>query len=792
MHVYLGIFLISLTTLTIEIAMTRILSVISWYYLAFFAVSTAMLGMTAGAVTVYLRPDWFKAERLDINISKICLACSLAIPISLILLCMLPFILAVSIMSIFVMIMVTLACMLPFYFSGIVITSALTKYKFSIGKLYASNLLGSACGCLFALVGLEMTDAASLILACAAVSILAAFSFASNIASFKLHTIAKGYLIGLIFLVLINSYTSFGIRPFVIKGHVANPRNYLLEKWNLLSRVVVSKAPHNNPSYWGASPFAPKDKKVFTCFMNIDGAAGTPLNKFFSREDIDYLSFDITNAVYYLRPKGSACIIGVGGGRDIQSAILFGHEKITGIDINPIFINLLKNRFRKFAGIADRKEVTFVTNEARSFLSFNKEKYSVIQMSLVDTWAASAAGAFSLSENALYTIQAWKIFLSRLKDDGIFTVSRWYSPENLGETGRIVSLAVGTLIDSKEAAPKEHIAMVTTDKLSTLLISKQPFSRDDIEKLKNFSSKLGFNLVISPDRTPENEILRSIISANSWQQLNKAIKDRPLNYTPPTDENPYFFNMLKLNKISNLYSNGKFGLERGNLIATVTLFILILILLSLAIMTIILPLWLKLDLNCSQTKVFWPAAIYFLLIGAGFMFTEIALVQKLSVFLGHPMYALGIILFTIIASAGTGSLFSSKLPLTKKPWVFIYPFIIAGAIATVCFVLRSLESQMVSATMLAKILTSIIILIPVGFLLGLAFPTGMQLVESSKASETPWYWALNGIFSVLCSALAVFVAVNFGISTNFYIASSCYMLLLCFLPHIYRASGNCK
>jgi len=164
------------------------------------------------------------------------------------------------------------------------------------------------------------------------------------------------------------------------------------------------------PQYWGASPLAPKEEKVFQYYMNVDGITGTTLRRFSSMKDIEHLRFDVVNMAYYLRPKGGACIIGVGGGRDIQSALLFGHEKITGIDINPIFINLLKGRFKEFAGLAGRKEVTFVTDEARSFLSRTEERYSVIQMSLIDTWAATGAGAFSLSENALYTTEAWEVF----------------------------------------------------------------------------------------------------------------------------------------------------------------------------------------------------------------------------------------------------------------------------------------------------------------------------------------------------------------------------------------------
>ena len=249
--------------------------------------------------------------------------------------------------------------------------------------------------------------------------------------------------------------------------------------------------------------------------MNIDGEAGTFLRKFSNFDDLDHLKYDVTNIAYYLRTGGNACIIGIGGGKDVQSAVLFGYKKITGIDVNPIFIDLLENKFKDVAGISGREGVTLVKDEARSYLTENNDKYNLIQMSLIDTWASTGAGAYSLSENALYTTEAWKVFFNRLTDDGIYTLSRWYNPSNLGETGRVVSLAVATLLELGINDPSSHIAMVTMDKVSTLIISKQPFSAADIMTLKNKVSELQFNLAIVPYETPHNEILSKIIGVKS-------------------------------------------------------------------------------------------------------------------------------------------------------------------------------------------------------------------------------------------------------------------------------------
>jgi SAM-dependent methyltransferase len=772
MHTYLGTFLIALSTLALEVTLTRLLSVITWYHLAFFAIATAMLGMTAGAVTVYLKSNWF-SQQLDGKLAKACLAYSLVTPIALIILCLTPLVLKPSIMSLFALIMATIACSVPFYFSGIVITVVLTQYQLPIGKIYASDLIGASLGCLLVLGGLEILDAPSLILLCAAIGILAGLSFAWRSSRYW----GGGLFIILLCSVFLNSSNSpYGIGPLFIKSQIKNFEHDLLERWNSFSRVAVFKRLELPPQYWGASPVAPREKILPLHFMNIDGEATTGVQKFSSLEDIEHLRFDVTNIGYYLRPKGGACIIGVGGGRDLQGAILFGHEKVIGVDVNPIFIDLLQNEFREFAGLADREEVTFVVDEARSYLSRTQDKYSIIQMSLIDTWAATGAGAFSLSENALYTTEAWQIFLNRLHDDGIFTVSRWYDSHNLGETGRIVSLAVASLLNSGIKKPAEHIAMITIGNISTLLLSKQAFSEQDVAKLKKVSADLAYNFVIVPSAPPSHEVLRDIVSVSSLEELSIAIADKELNYEPTTDENPYFFNMLRLQHIYpafQSYGGLSSGVLAGNLHATLTLIGLLISLFILTIVTIIFPLFAA----KRESKFIWSRALYFSLIGAGFMFVEIALIQRLSVFLGHPVYALGILLFTIIASTGIGSFLSTRLPLTR--WLFVLPLIMVSAIILTQFFLPMLISSMITSAMLKKIVVSVIVIFPLGMLMGLFFPTGMRLVKGD--SETPWYWALNGIFGVLCSALAVFFSIYFGISTNFYIAACCYaMLLICF------------
>lgn len=171
---------------------------------------------------------------------------------------------------------------------------------------------------------------------------------------------------------------------------------------------------------------------------------------------------------------------------DILSAAVFGLKDITGVEINPIFIKLLMREpgFVDFTNLPALSGIKFVVDEGRSWFARTDEFFDIIQMTLIDTWAATGAGAFSLSENGLYTVDAWKIFLRRLTPKGVFTVSRWYFPGAVEETGRLVSLAVGTLLDSGITEPQAHIFLVSQGPVATLILSKCPFSASDLDVLE--------------------------------------------------------------------------------------------------------------------------------------------------------------------------------------------------------------------------------------------------------------------------------------------------------------------
>ena len=829
--IYLGTFLISFTSLALEVTITRLLSVITFYHLAFFAVSVAMLGMTVGAVTVYLKPHWFTGDKLDHSIAKACLGFAIFTPLSLYFLTRLPVGLEVNVRDILNLVQLTIACLLPFCFSGIAITAVLTKHKLPIGRLYASDLAGASLGCLFVLGAMQIISAPSLIIITGFIAAVATVSFAWPIFHFGLRYVT-GFVSGLVLvLAVINIITPFGLEPLFVKGHYDDPQSHLVDRWNSFSRVVVYQMEKRPPAYWGPGPDAPQPI-VSQYRADIDAGAGTWITQFTTSESIDYLRYDVTNMVHYICPGGSVCIIGSGGGRDVQSAIIFGHPEVTGVDVNPIFIDLLESDFRDFAGVAGKPGVKLVADEARSFITGSPEKYSVIQMSMVDTWAATAAGALTLSENSLYTVEAWRVFYDHLDDNGFFTASRHYIPDTLDETGRAVSMAAAMLLQEGITDLSKYIAVIAQSTVSTLLVSKQPFNETEIAGLRDTSARLGFDPIVLPDEIPKNKILAGIVSSHSIDELDRAVATSPLNFQPTTDENPYFFNMLRLNHMEVLNWSDQ-GVLAGNISATFTLGILILVLIIISSIVTLVPLILRpriykqdfqdksieaplgnlmqsvnvktgdrgvrkkrgLDSNENRNtrnkesaEVLWAGALYFTLIGAGFMFVEMGLIQRLSVFLGHPVYGLGVLLFTIIAAAGAGSFFSDRLPLTRTPWIFVYPILVAALVISIRFVMPVLGSSLAAASVILKIIISIVVIAPLGLLMGVCFPAGMRLVRQAQGVETPWYWALNGMASVLCSALASFISIYISISFSLYIGAICYMALLVCLPVLRRMS----
>ncbi len=791
---YAGLALLSFSTLLLEIVETRLLSVVSWYHLAFFVISAAMFGMTAGAVWVYVNRDRMTADTLPADLAHSTAAFALTVGLSLCVQVTLAPAMVFSASTVIVFAEMALAMATPFFFSGVGVTLALTRSPLPVGRVYAVDLAGAALGCLGVIGVLDIVDAPSAILLTGAVAAMSAALFAGSgrgdarpVLGRLGATLSRPVSILLVMAALgvANSSTLHGIQPILVKfATEARDRGLVFEKWNSFSRVTVkSPAPGEvgPPPLWGPSPKLPSDTRVESKGVSIDGAAGTQMFRFDGDQTtIDFLAYDVTNLAYFVRHSGRAAVIGVGSGRDVLSAWKFGFRDITGVEINPILVRLLTrdDLFAQFAGLSSLSDVHLIVDEARSWFARTHETFDTIQMSMIDTWAATGAGAFTLTENGLYTVEAWKTFWSKLTDRGIFTVSRWYSPGAVNETGRMVSLAVAALIESGVSRPEKHIFLAASGQVATLIVSRSALSDGDIATLEKTCDRYEYEILLTPERRAISDVLAHIRSAESRDTLVRYTSGLDLDLTPPTDDRPFFFNVLAFHKphLIRRYLVHYGGVVGGNLVATLTLVTILFVSLVLVVITIVVPL--RSALNQAGQALVVGGTVYFALLGGGFMLVEIGLLQRLSVFLGHPIYSLSVVLFSLILFTGAGSLLSECLRLEASHVRLVsWSVLLGGYLLSVPHWLPFAIASFQSSSTLARASLSVAIIAPAGFLMGCGFPTGMRLVQAVDTRPTPWFWGINGGVGVLASALAVALSIAFGIHVTLTLGALCYLAL---------------
>jgi hypothetical protein len=796
---YAGVFIVTAATLTLQLVETRILSVIAWYHLAFFVISTAMFGLTAGAVWVYLKGDKFTEGSLSHDLAYYSAAFAVGTCFSLAAQLTIVAAEAFSVTSLVAWTELAICIALPFFFSGVVVSLALTRSPYPIGRVYGVDLLGAAIGCLGVLLLLNSTDAPSAVLWVATAAAAAAIAFrGSGIGGVPEKVPAPARILGrpgIIFVVLLiaaiaNGMTRHGLQPLLAKGQLERRGPGLaFEAWNSFSRIIATASRKGPPHLWGPSPTRPLDQVVESRRMNIDGAAATWMFRFGGQtEEVEFLKYDVTNLSYFLPDREKAAVIGVGGGCDVLSAWMFGLRDITGVEINPIFIELLTTEpgFVDFAGIGKLDGVDLVIDEARSWFARTEETFDVIQMSMIDTFAATGAGAFTLTENGLYTEESWEIFLRRLTPNGVFTVSRWHAPTEIDETGRMVSLAVAALLNRGVADPTQHIFLASAGNIATLVLSVSPFSDAYLEALEDAAAHYEYRVLIGPHSEPASEVLRNIMEAvgpSGREGLIRYTSSLVLDLTPPTDDRPFFFNQLRFQKpldaiklIMTGAAGAHLGVVGGNLIAALTLVTILAISVVLVLATIVVPL--RSAIRDVGTTLATAGTAYFLLIGVGFMAVEIGLLQRLSVFLGHPIYSLSVVLFSLILAMGIGSLASDRWLLNSRAKFAIWALLIGGYIATMPLWLSSVLHDFSSAGLFLRGSLSILVIVPVGFLMGFGFPTGMRLISAFDRKPTPWFWGINGAAGVLASGMSVATSIAFGISATLCIGAVCYLLLI--------------
>lgn len=773
-----GLLLTTLATLTLEILDTRLLSVITWYHLSFFAVSVAMLGMTAGAVYVYLGGARFEGRNSLRALARYSTWFALSIPVSHIGNLVVPMPNGVCASSLAALVFTTVFLAAPFFFSGVVVAVALTRVPGRVGLVYSADLVGAALGCLLVLGLLSVGNITTVAFASGVAAALGALAF-------RVFARERGgardavLALALIALAFANSASTRGFRLVFTKGTDLAYWEVTHESWSIHGQVLALQSKRDMPWYWGAGKGAERFS-VESTLMLIDGGAGTSMTRWDGNTgNLGWTSYDVTSLPYHLRRGGDVAIIGVGGGRDVLTALWAGSRSVTGIEISQALVDLLQRGMRDYAHIAQQPGVTLVRDEARSYLTREPRSFDVLQMSLIDTWAATGAGAFTLSENGLYTTEAWDVFLARLKPDGIFSVSRWFTPEKASETSRLVSLATESLIRHRLDPPAAHLVLASRENVATLMVKKTPFSAAELARLEAVADAMGFTFLLLPGHPAGEPLLGRIAACRTSAELLATVGHEPFDYTPPSDERPYFFNLIRPSTLLDPRRTAKTqGVIGGNMYATATLLALFAIVLALVVTTILLPLR-RLGLPAMDGGTFAWALGWFGLIGIGYMFVQIGLVQRFSVYLGHPVYAVAVILFTMILCSGIGSFCSDYLPVERRRWTALAaPAAAALAILATSLLVAPVVRGTIGEGIVTRCLIVIATVAPVSFLLGFLFPTGMRLVGRIAPVAQPWMWGVNGACGVLASVAAIGISMWVGISATLFAAAVAYAVLL--------------
>ena len=777
---YTGVFILSGLLMMLQILQSRIFSVTTWYHLSFLVISVAMFGLTLGALHVHKGDE--KEQRRDYAqlMGTACLNFAIFTSFALAAHMILPIVAANTAKTLMTLPVVSLCTIPPYYFAGYALSLAITRAPYPSARTYAFDLIGAAAGCLAALGLMETVDAPSAVLIVAAGAALASLCFGVP-DRFKSYVTA----ISLVVLALINTLPSRPfVYPFWIKNLIVTQGSLAHDEWNSISRVTVDNEIKNvRPFLWGPSKMLPKDLTTSFYVLKIDGDAGTPLNKFGGdcRKGLETLDYDVTTIAYALPRLQKAGIIGVGGGRDVLSACKAGIRDITAMDVNDIQISLLTKvePFKSYTNISDMKGVKLIHSEARSWFASHPDTFDIIQMSLIDTWASTGAGAFALSENGLYTVEAWRTFISRLNAGGVMTVSRWYISDAHSEVERLISLAAGALLEQGATAPQKHLFMAASDHIATLVLSKDPLTTDQMAALEKRATAMKFKVLISPQRKTQPGDLFNILAAKTRGSLDNVASESAFDISPPTDQRPFFFNMVRLTQpfqIFKLISENNASAMLGHAKAILNLYVIIVFSLAMVVGAILWPL--RDEVNRMSSRFVAGGTAWFALIGVGFMFIEISLLQRLSVYLGHPAYGLSIVLFSLVLSTGIGSFICDRLPLETPRALSVWAILTALAAFGAIFAVNWITVHFAGAELVTRALLCVSVTLPLGCLLGFGFPTGMALARNVSTKPTAWFWGINGAAGVTGSAIAIALNIALGLNVTMALGALCYLALL--------------
>jgi hypothetical protein len=757
----LTIALVAASVLIFEIAVTRILSVTLWYHFAFLAVSLAMLGIGLPGVWLAFvrpRPAWLPGA---LTLS------SITAPLATILLLRagtsvsydsVP--LAGASVLVHGPVLAAIVCVLvPLLASGTAICLLLMDAAGPrVARMYAGDLLGATAGAGVVVPLMLLMPTPVLVAGTGLLPAAALWTFKGR------WRIASMVLLASISLLLIWQAplrfargSKLGSRPVPV----------LFERWTPTGRITVLPEGFfgDNAGFaWGIGGRYRARTAVPHLWMEQDGSAGTPITRTRSPAALEHLFYDVTSLGYQWRPPRSVCIVGPGGGRDILTAIKAGASWIDAVELNPAIVAALRGPFRDYSGdVYGRERVHTVVGEGRSFLTRTNRRYDLIQISLIDSWAATAAGAFSLSENYLYTREAVELYLSRLQPSGVLSISRWMRGSFQMESARLALLVRAALLATGAADPDRHFLVYQGGSVATFLVSPTPIEPAGVLQGDSIAEARGFVRHWPADGAGTTSLIRQVLNGDV-ADLARAGAD----LSPPTDDRPFFFHTLSIFHPPTAAELQRLGPNEN---AVALLRILLAVLGVVACALFLLPFVIRGRLPRGRAVA--RRSLYFLAIGVAFMFVEIPWLQRFVLYLGHPSFATTVVLSALLVGAGLGAMMSPRLIPSART-------VVGVALPIALLLLNAGMGPVFDATLgrsLAwRVVIAVLLVAPAGVLMGAPFPLGLMLAGSTDrgASMRAWYWAMNGMASVLATVLSLVSAMTIGFVATVALGAGAY------------------
>jgi spermidine synthase len=767
-----GLALTSFASLLLELALTRLFSVVLFYHFAFLAISIALLGLGAGGVFAYLLKSRLAQIPTRQLASRLCMANAALIVVVLEIVLRVPVALNVSGKNFLHLTVLYLAAAVPFFLTGLLFSVVFARETARIPRLYGADLCGGALACLAIVPLLNWLGGPNAILVAGIALTAAAVIWAESHSSRR-----NASLLGLALVAITAAnYSGRLIDVVYAKGMFRDPAWVEFARWNALSRVEVDRQ--------GQAKAIVIDADASTYIMNAD------VQQWHDTDWEKNLMAAPPALANVLRPHGDFAIIGPGGGVDVLRAVANGSTSVTGIEINPIIATtIMRGRYADYAKhLYDRPDVHIEVTDGRSFLRASPQRFDVVQMTLVDTWASTAAGAFALSENNLYTEEAFREYFNHLKPEGMIAITRWefrqprealrvvVAMEALHRLG-VENPARNFIVTSQGSLDEDGIPVV-------VLAKKTPFTSAEEDAVAGHCDRYSeldpLYLPTNPGQNPFSEL----IASNDPQGFARRYA---YNVSPVSDNAPFFFFTLKAGQIL-----GDASLRHG-IDWKVNLGVLVLLLvLVISVAAVLAFLVLPLVLRGGRVRQSPLPLLYFIAVGLGYILVEIAFIQRFVLFLGHPTYALTVVIFLLMISSGAGSLFSRRwLPRSQMGWI---PLLLVLAILTLyVFFLPGRLAGWVGLDFGYRLLVSAILLVPLGFLMGMPFPIGLRALAAFPAPEFPtetgqaenaveWAWAMNAAASVLGSVSAMVIAIQFGLTVTLACGAFAYVLALFLMP----------